>query len=74
MAWPPAPSSPVAGIFRPAAARLAPGTIMATAAPTNYQGSPELFAPASLVMSGRLDSNQRPPEPHSAAWLSRPHL
>jgi hypothetical protein len=26
---------------------------------------PELLVPTGLAMSGRLDSNQRPPEPHS---------
>src|SRR5262249_36011535 len=29
------------------------------------QGPPELVVPTGLAMSGRLDSNQRPPEPHS---------
>src|SRR5262249_18362326 len=29
-------------------------------------GPPELETLAGLMMSGRLDSNQRPPEPHSA--------
>jgi hypothetical protein len=28
------------------------------------QGPPQLVVTAGLVMSGRLDSNQRPPEPH----------
>jgi hypothetical protein len=28
------------------------------------KGSPQLLVTASLQMSGRLDSNQRPPEPH----------
>jgi hypothetical protein len=29
------------------------------------KGQPELIVPTGLMMSGRLDSNQRPPEPHS---------
>jgi hypothetical protein len=29
------------------------------------EGPPELVVLAGLMMSGRLDSNQRPPEPHS---------
>src|SRR5262249_33880610 len=29
------------------------------------KGQPELVVPTGLLMSGRLDSNQRPPEPHS---------
>src|SRR6516225_2575723 len=29
------------------------------------KGPPELVVPTGLAMSGRLDSNQRPPEPHS---------
>src|SRR6185437_8185182 len=33
--------------------------------PDGKKGPPELIVPTGLVMSGRLDSNQRPPEPHS---------
>ena len=29
------------------------------------KGQPEPIVPTGLLMSGRLDSNQRPPEPHS---------
>src|SRR5262245_6676687 len=31
------------------------------------KGQPEVVLPTGLLMSGRLDSNQRPPEPHSLA-------
>jgi hypothetical protein len=31
------------------------------------EGPPELVILAGLMMSGRLDSNQRPPEPHSGS-------
>jgi hypothetical protein len=35
----------------------------------NEKSSPRLAVAASLLMSGRLDSNQQPPKPHSAAQL-----
>src|SRR5262249_30385409 len=35
--------------------------------PKMRKGQPELVVPTGLAMSGRLDSNQRPPEPHSGA-------
>ena len=34
---------------------------------------PELEILAGLLMSGRLDSNQRPPEPHSGALAKLRH-
>ena len=37
------------------------------------QGQPELLVPTGLLMSGRLDSNQRPPEPHSGALAKLRH-
>src|SRR5262249_30451190 len=33
----------------------------------------QLFVTARLAMSGRLDSNQRPPEPHSGALAKLRH-
>src|ERR671934_537378 len=41
------------------------------------KGQSELLVPTGLLMSGRLDSNQRPPEPHSGALAKlrhAPHL
>src|SRR5213594_3699046 len=37
------------------------------------KGQPELIVPTGLLMSGRLDSNQRPPEPHSGALAKLRH-
>src|SRR6516162_8238945 len=37
------------------------------------KGQPELVVPTGLLMSGRLDSNQRPPEPHSGALAKLRH-
>src|SRR5947208_3554396 len=37
------------------------------------KGQPELVVPTGLAMSGRLDSNQRPPEPHSGALAKLRH-
>ena len=37
------------------------------------EGPPELVILVGLMMSGRLDSNQRPPEPHSGALAKLRH-
>jgi hypothetical protein len=37
------------------------------------KASLQLFVAARLAMSGRLDSNQRPPEPHSGALAKLRH-
>src|SRR5205085_2037250 len=37
------------------------------------EGQPELLVPAGLAMSGREDSNLRPPEPHSGALAKLRH-
>ena len=48
------------------------GSVSCTAVLSEKESLPELKILATFAMPGRLDSNQRPPEPHSLYLISPP--